>query len=108
MERPRQILQKLKTNIIYYFINVKDAFKRVFIEYYWQFNSDQSGLMKQEEFNDLIQYVYKKNGDQQPVFAIVKELFDFIDYRSDGVIDINEWMQCFKKIEVLLLLYHIV
>lgn len=37
--------------------------------------------MKQEEFNDLIQYVYEKNENQQPVFAVIKELFDFIDCR---------------------------
>ena len=58
--------------------------------------------MKQEEFNSLIEYVYQKNGEQQPVFAVVKELFDFIDRRQDGVIDINEWMQSFKRIEVFL------
>ena len=56
--------------------------------------------MKQEEFNNLIECVYERNGDEQPVFAIMKELFDFIDCRQDGVIDIHEWMQSFKRIQV--------
>lgn len=31
---------------------------------------------------------------------MIKELFDYIDCRQDGVIDIHEWMQTFKKIKV--------
>jgi hypothetical protein len=36
----------------------------------------------------------------QPSFNIVKDLFDYIDMRKDGVLDIHEWMQSFRKLEV--------
>ena len=29
-------------------------------------------------------------------FSILKDLFEFIDIRKDGVIDMNEWLQSFK------------
>lgn len=90
-QRPKNILQKLKTDIIYYMINIKDAFKR--------FNLDQTGQMKFEEFSKLVTYIYQQNGQEQLVFPMIKELFDYIDCRQDGVIDIHEWMQTFKKIQ---------
>ncbi len=40
-------------------------------------------------------------------FSMIKELFDFIDCRQDGVVDIHEWMQTFKKINVPSLPYSI-
>ena len=80
-QRPKDILRKLKTDIIYYLISVKDAFKRVIINILLQFNRDQTGLMKYEEFHDLVNYIYRKNNQKEPIFAIIKELFEYIDCR---------------------------
>lgn len=88
--RPKALLEKLKTDIIHFVISIKDAFKR--------FNLDNTGLLKFEEFTNLINYIQKKNGKEQMGFSMIKELFDFIDCRQDGVVDIHEWMQTFKKI----------
>ena len=43
-------------------------------------------------------YIISK--EEPPSFTIIKDLFDFIDIRKDGIIDLNEWMQTFKMIEV--------
>jgi len=34
-----------------------------------------------------------------PSFSIIKDLFDFVDIRRDGIIDMSEWMQSFRLIE---------
>jgi len=34
----------------------------------------------------------KYAGQSVPGFSIIKDVFDFIDIRKDGIIDKNEWM----------------
>jgi hypothetical protein len=36
--------------------------------------------------------------EAQPTYAIIKDLFDTIDIKKDGVIDLNEWEQTFGGI----------
>lgn len=38
-------------------------------------------------------------GEAQPTYSIIKDLFDTIDIRKDGVIDLNEWEQTFGGIK---------
>jgi len=38
-------------------------------------------------------------GEAIPGFSIIKDIFDFIDIRRDGIIDLNEWMQTFRSVE---------
>jgi hypothetical protein len=33
-----------------------------------------------------------------PAYPIIKDLFDTIDIRKDGIIDINEWQQTFGNV----------
>ena len=35
-----------------------------------------------------------------PNFPVIKDLFEFIDMRKDNVIDIDEWLQTFIRIDV--------
>lgn len=42
-------------------------------------------------------------GDELPTFIIIKDLFNYIDTKKDGYIDIHEWMEAFKRIEVILI-----
>ena len=53
-----------------------------------------------DEFNNLIVTLCKLSGDPLPNFAIIKDLFDLIDIRGDGHLDIHEWMQSFRRVEV--------
>ena len=38
--------------------------------------------------------------EKEPSFIIVKDLFNYIDTKRDGYIDMHEWMEAFKRIEV--------
>ena len=37
-------------------------------------------------------------GERQPSYSIIKDLFDTIDIRKDGIIDLTEWQQTFGYI----------
>ena len=45
--------------------------------------------------------MYEKETKTIPNYTLMKSAFDAIDLRRDGLIDINEWMKAFSKIEVL-------
>lgn len=34
-----------------------------------------------------------------PAYSIIKDIFDYIDIRKDGKIDINEFIESFKRID---------
>ncbi len=37
--------------------------------------------------------------ERAPAYSIIKDLFDTIDIRKDGIIDLNEWQQTFGGVE---------
>ena len=40
-------------------------------------------------------------GHSKPLeFVIVKDIFSYIDTRGDGYIDMHEWMEAFRRIEI--------
>lgn len=43
------------------------------------------------------------SNETSPNFVVKKDLFNYFDSKSDGVIDLAEWQQVFKKIEVKIL-----
>ena len=47
-------------------------------------------------------------GKPIPGFSIIKDIFDFIDIRQDGIIDKNEWMQTFRGVEVIIYLFFLI
>lgn len=53
-----------------------------------------------EHFHNFIRTLCGMTGEDTPSFVLVKDLFNYFDSRGDGVIDINEWLQIFKRIEV--------
>ena len=36
--------------------------------------------------------------EKPPVFSVVKDLFETVDIRKDGVIDLAEWQQAFGRV----------
>lgn len=52
-----------------------------------------------EEFHEFVNFLSKMKNENPLSFNIVRDLFEFIDIRKDGGLDIHEWMQTFRKIE---------
>ncbi len=59
--------------------------------------------MTYEQFNSFIVHLSQLAREEVPPFPIIKDLFDFIDIRKDGALDMNEWMHSFRIIEVSLI-----
>jgi len=90
-KRTKSRLEHLRGLIEDYLISAKNAFR--------QFNEQNSGRMSFEEFEKLTKSLYLRNEEEPQAFDILKDLFDFIDLRKDGVLDIHEWMQTFRGLE---------
>lgn len=45
--------------------------------------------------------MFKLNRKELPSFNIIKDLFDFIDLKKDGTLDIHEWMAAFRAVKVI-------
>jgi len=56
--------------------------------------------MTYEEFNNFMVTLCNLAHEDVPAFSIIKDVFDFIDVKRDGIIDINEWTQVFNQLPV--------
>ena len=88
--------------------NIKLAvseFKQLLYKYYANpklaFNfTDEKGtnIMDFDKFKSIIMELYKREGKVIPNFTILKNCYDYIDMKKDGLIDINEWNNAFGNI----------
>ena len=53
-------------------------------------------------FKNLIYGIYQKEKKNIPSFPVIKYIFDYIDYKKDGIITIDEWSNIFSKINGIL------
>ena len=51
--------------------------------------------MTYQEFSRLVVKAHEVAGDRIPAYPVIKDLFDTIDIRKDGIIDLSEWQQTF-------------
>ena len=49
------------------------------------------GKIDFEQFKNIVFDMYSRNEQKLPNFTLIKNAFDIIDLRKDGIIDINEW-----------------
>jgi len=90
-DRSKGRLKKFKEYIYYYMLAPKDAFL--------QFNEDRTGRLTYDQFTKMTTKLYQLAKQEVPPFPIIKDMFDFLDIRKDGIIDMTEWMQSFRLIE---------
>jgi hypothetical protein len=83
----------MKESIYKLYLTPKDCFLR--------HNKKENGKMSYAEFNDFMIELSEKGREEIPSFAIIKDLFNFIDIKKDGVIDMKEWLQTFNNTSVL-------
>ena len=80
-------------------------FKQLLYKYYsnpklaFIFNdSEQSNRMDFVKFKSIINELYTKENRPVPNFAMMKNCFDYIDLRKDGLIDLVEWSNVFGNV----------
>lgn len=81
-------IQKMRQNMNSYMLSPKDAFS--------QFDPERSGFLDFSKFNNLVNRLCELAGETVPAFTVLKDLYDIIDIRKDGLIDLREWLNTFK------------
>ena len=84
-------LSEIKQLLYKYYSNPKLAF--TFID------SSQSNLMDFEKYRTIISELYKREDRPIPNFALLKNTYDYIDLRKDGMIDMVEWTNAFGSMK---------
>lgn len=56
--------------------------------------------MSFDDFEDFLDTLCTMSNEQPPNFVVKKDLYNYFDSKKDGHIDLSEWQQVFKKIEV--------
>ena len=59
---------------------------------------EQMGKIDFQKYRNLIIDLYTRNEQEIPNFTLIKNTFDTIDLRKDGMIDYNEWSKSFSMI----------
>ena len=82
-----KIIGKIKSLIYKYYSNPIICFH----------NNDKknTGKIDFDKFKNIIFDMYFKNEEKSPSFTLIKNVFDEIDLRKDGILDLNEWLKAF-------------
>lgn len=62
-------------------------------------DKEKKGYIDFEQFKKIIYELYFKERLTQPNYPVMKCVYDYIDVRKDGVIDLNEWNKVFAITE---------
>ena len=83
------IVSEIKSLIYKYYSNPIICFQ----------NNDIShtGKMDFNKFKNIVFDMYNRNEIKTPNFTLIKNAFDTIDLRKDGIIDFNEWCKAFSS-----------
>ena len=89
-----QILEEGKNNITPIISEIKGLIYKYYsspIICFQNNDINHVGKIDFENFKNIIFDMYTKNEQPLPNFTLIKNAFDTIDLRKDGMIDINEW-----------------
>ena len=102
--RGKEKMARLKEQMILHMTSPTDAYRFVRKSTFSsnpfciQFDSSKAGKMTYQEFSQMIIKLSGMSGETQPAYAVMKDLFDTVDVRKDGIIDPNEWQQTFGNV----------
>ena len=86
-----EILKKVKQYIYKYYNSPRLAF---------EMNDKQKrGYIDFEQFKKMLYELYYKERVPVPNYPVMKYVYDYVDVRKDGVIDLNEWNKVFAITE---------
>ena len=83
------IIGDIKSLIYKYYSNPIICFQNNDIEH--------TGKIDFEKFKNIIIDMYVRNKQQAPNFILIKNAYDTLDLRKDGIIDIKEWCIAFAS-----------
>ena len=89
-----KIIGKIKSLIYKYYSNPIICFHNN--------DNNNEGKMDFDKFKNIIFDMYSKDEIRIPSFTLIKNTFDEIDLRKDGILDINEWCKAFGNYNSLL------
>ena len=84
-------LKEIKQLIYKYYTNPRLAFELNDI--------NVKGIIDFDGFKKIIYDLYKREMKSCPAYSVLKYVYDYIDIRKDGLIDLNEWNQIFSRAE---------
>lgn len=84
----QQRLARIRENMFEYMLSPSDAFK--------QADESRTNRISFAQFTSLVRRLCELAKDEEPAFPVLKDLFDLIDTRKDGVLDQKEWSSAFK------------
>ena len=84
-------LKEIKQLIYKYYTNPRLAFELNDI--------NVKGTIDFDRFKKIIYDLYKREMKSSPPYSVLKYVYDYIDIRKDGLIDLNEWNQIFARAE---------
>ena len=86
-----EILKQIKQYIYKYYNSPRFAFEIN--------DRNKKGFIDFEQFKKLIYELFYKEKKPVPNYPVMKYVYDYIDVRKDGVIDLNEWSKVFAITE---------
>jgi Ca2+-binding EF-hand superfamily protein len=86
-----EVLKQLKQYIYKYYNSPRFAFEIN--------DRNKKGFIDFEQFKKLIYELFYKEKKPVPNYPVMKYVYDYIDVRKDGVIDLNEWSKVFAITE---------
>ena len=89
-ERANNKLALLKEHMTTYLTSHGDAYRK--------FDSSRVQKMCFMDFNTLVTEMFQAASQQVPAFYVIKDLFDAVDIKKDGFIDLKEWNQTFNNL----------
>ena len=84
-----QFIGEIKSMIYKYYSNPIICFQNN--------DSDHVGKIDFDKFKNIIFDMYQKDNKEVPNFVLIKNAYDTLDLRKDGIIDIKEWCIAFAS-----------
>ncbi|KAL4476370.1 hypothetical protein ABPG74_010103 [Tetrahymena malaccensis] len=92
LKRSSNRIVSLRKALYEYMITPKDAFR--------QADSSKKGYMNFQDFSKFMDQIQTLSKSEEHLgFQILRDMFDFIDVKGDGIIDLQEWQSAFMKYE---------
>lgn len=85
-------IAKWTENMFMYMLSPRDAFN--------QFDKERNGNLNFEDFVSLMNKLCELSKESLPSYTVLRDLFEIIDMRKDGVLDLKEWLSTFKSQEL--------